>query len=116
MNFPNPLDIAGGGVGSLLSAAWLRDHWMRRVTFFVGGWIFSLGAEPEVAPHIHIPPGFLLAFMLGMGSMSFFAKVLETWQKFNLGALARDIVRKYTGLPAVPATGPVPLDTKLSKD
>jgi hypothetical protein len=109
---PSPVELIGAGVGSALSAVWLPQAILRRLVFFVGGWAFAIGAGPEIAAHTHWPPGsFLLAFVLGTCSMSFFAKVLETWDRFNLGGLARDAARKWIGLPSK-ETAPAPLTPK----
>jgi len=97
---PNPLELVGGGAGSFMSAVWLREPILKRFCFFLGGWVFAIGAGPEIAVRTHWPSGsFLLAFVLGTCSMSFFAKLLQTWEKFNLGGLARDAARKWAGLP-----------------
>lgn len=103
MSIPNYLDLAGGGVGSLIAASWLNDTFSRRAIFFLGGWVFAIGAAPQLGPRLHIE-GFLLTFILGIGGMSIFAKVHETIQKFPLASIARDVARKWTGLPPIPPT------------
>lgn len=112
MNGPDLADLlrsAPGALGSLVSLLWLKETlWLRRVILFIGGWTFAAGAQGQVSKWTHLEPGFVLGFMLGVGSMALFAKVIESWQSINFGRIATDAVRKWLGL-APSTTKPAPL-------
>lgn len=113
MSFVDPsvfvVSHGGGVLGSFMSVVWWKETFIKRLVLFLGGWIFSVGAAPEAARRLpYLGEGFFLTFMLGFCSMVIFAKVFETWQKFNLAGITRDWARKRLGLPPV-ATTPVPL-------
>lgn len=101
-NFPIELLVKAwpGAFGSALSAFFLKDvSFVRRFIFFASGSIFSAAGAPSLSPFIHLDDGFLLRFIIGFAAMTFLAKCLDTWQTFNAATIARDIVRRWAGLP-----------------
>jgi hypothetical protein len=103
---PDLLAAVPGTLGSALAALWMRDEsLLRKIATFAAGSIFAVGATPELAPHLHLGP-FVLAFLLGAGSMVVMRKTFETLQAFPLGRLLRDTVRHYLKLPPEPPTTP----------
>lgn len=100
-----------GAFGSLLSVYWLKDvAFLRRAFLFACGFVFSAFGAPSLAPWIHLDDGFLLRFIIGFASMSVLAKAFDTWQGFNAATIARDLVRRWTGLPPA-ITKPAPLSS-----
>lgn len=107
---PDALHALPGTFGSALSVLWLRDPSKgRKFVYFIGGAVIAHFSSKHVAPMTHLEDGFLLCFLLGLGSMCTIAKVFETVQDINLGAWVRDIlrdvrdmIRKKGGLPPAP--------------
>ncbi len=102
-DFPELARAWPGALGSLLSMLWTREPLLfKRVILFIGGAGFSLGARSWVSEQTNLADGFVLGFLLGLGSMTFFAKCFETWQDLNLSDWLRDVLRKWSGLESLP--------------
>lgn len=59
------------------------------LAYYGGLWVGNLVGMPET----------LAGYLVGLGGMAFMAKVIETWQKFDLGSILGDFIRKILGLP-----------------
>lgn len=97
---PEVVKVAPGIAGSLVSLLWLRDiTWPRKLAMFVAGAMFARFAGQALTDWTHLDAG-VGGFLLGLFGMSVVAKLFDTWEKFDLGTILNEWIRKVLGLPA----------------
>jgi len=96
---PEVLKAVPGAVGSAASMLFIKDTWPRRAAMFCAGAALAYWGSQWASRFTGLDVGFA-GFLLGLFGMAAVAKLFETWQKFELGALFADWLRKVLGLPA----------------
>jgi hypothetical protein len=95
---PEVAKAVPGVLGSLSAVLLMRADWKTgaaivlpgsALAYYGGTWVGNLVGMPDT----------LAGYLVGLGGMAFMAKVIETWQKFNLGRILNDTLRKWLGLP-----------------
>jgi hypothetical protein len=95
---PEVTKAVPGVLGSISAVLLMRAEWKTSaaivlpgsaLAYYGGAWVGNLVGMPET----------LAGYLVGLGGMAFMAKVIETWQKFDLGAILGDFIRKVLGLP-----------------
>jgi len=95
---PEVLKAVPGAAGSLLSMLFIKDTWPRRLGLFCGGAATAYFGGAWAAKFTGLDQGFA-GFLLGLLGMMVFAKVVESWNKFDASGLLIEWIRKIAGLP-----------------
>jgi hypothetical protein len=95
---PEVAKAVPGVLGSISAVLLMRADWKTSaaivlpgsaLAYYGGAWVGNLVGMPET----------LAGYLVGLGGMAFMAKVIETWNKFDLGDILGSWVRKVLGLP-----------------
>lgn len=87
-----------GVLGSLTAVVLMRADWKKSAAIVLPGSALAYYGGAWVGALVGMPEG-LAGYLVGVGGMAFMAKVIETWQKFDLGSILGDTLRKWLGLP-----------------
>lgn len=111
MNFndvpPEVTKVAPGAIGAFFSLLWIKEAWPRKVVMFLAGAALSRFGNANVSAWSGLDVGFT-GFLLGLFGMSIVAKMFEVWQKFDLGAILSEWLRKILGLAPSPPSSTTP--------
>lgn len=95
---PEVAKAVPGVLGSLSAVLLMRADWKTSaaivlpgsaLAYYGGAWVGNLVGMPDT----------LAGYLVGLGGMAFMAKVIETWQRLDLGAILGETLRKWLGLP-----------------
>lgn len=100
-NHPEVAKIIPAAVGSAGALFWIQGTWPKKIGMFFLGASMSYLGTPYVSDYFGLAEGFA-GFLLGLFGMSMVDKVMDTWQKFDLGATLKQVLDRFIGFPKTP--------------
>lgn len=99
MDIPSEAHKAVPGVlGAISAVLMMRENWRRGVAMVLPSAALSWYGGAFLSEQVGMPEG-LAGFLLGLAGMAFIVKVIETWDRFDLGSILGSALRKVLGLP-----------------
>jgi hypothetical protein len=95
---PDAAKAVPGTLGAVSAVLLLRENWKRGLVMVIPSMSLAWYGGAYMASHVGMPES-LSGYLLGMGGMAFIAKVMETWERFDLGGLLGKWLAKVLGLP-----------------
>lgn len=87
-----------GTLGALSAVLLMRENWKRGLLMVAPAIAMAFYGAPWLSAKTDMPEG-LAGYLLGLFGMAAAAKVLDTWEKFDLGGLLSRWLAKILGLP-----------------
>jgi hypothetical protein len=98
---PEASKVVPGMLGAISAVVLMRENLIRGIAMVAPAAAMSWYGSDFLATKVGMPVG-LAGYLLGMFGMAGAAKLLETWEKFDLGGILGSFVRKVLGLPEKP--------------
>lgn len=95
---PDAHKAVPGVLGAISAVLMMRENWKRGMALVLPSSALSWYGGKFLADTVGMPEG-LAGFLLGLAGMAFIVKVIETWERFDLGSILGSALRRLLGLP-----------------